>query len=769
MSEPTKAVFLSYARDDAAAARRIAEALRIAGLEVWFDENELRGGDQWDAKIRKQIDACTLFIPVVSQHTQDRSKGYFRLEWKLAVDQTHLLAEGVPFIAPVVIDDTRESAAVVPPEFMRVQWSRLPGALPTPQFVEQVKRLLAGPVSRGGSGSRPTAAGSGDPALQKKAIPSWTWGALTAVVVGIAIALSVSRKPGASPDPKFQTPAPKSALVTIPVAPLNDKSIAVIPFENRSTDKEANAVFTDGIHEDILTNLAHIREFRVISRTSVEQYRKTTKTIPQIARELGVTYILEGSVQRDGNKVRVTGQLIKAATDEHIWAENYTRDLTDIFALQSELAKAIANELKTTLSPQEKNLLERRPTENLAAYEVFVKARDLAYSQPSFTPPVPKKLETLLQSAVDLDPKFAVAWAYLATTHSRMYFTGSDRTPARLGKAQAAMDRAIALEPDSPEVIYCLGTYYYQSQRDYDRATEQIEKLLRLQPNDALAWGFLGVIQRSQGRWVEALASTRKAVQLDPASISHARNLLGSLRCVRRFDEAMAVARRLAAMDPLPLNQLGIYLQTESSATGDTKEAEAWMKRVLPVEEVEKLQKGLAIYRGDLAEAIRLDKLQPNSVPTALGAGRVQALYMAEIYQAVGDQAAARARLGNFRAGIRTRLETEPTNTQLWQALSRMEAILGHKEEALRCAIKATELPEAKDGFDGPPAWNNLAVIHAWLGDKDRAIAQLEEILRKPSYLTVRALKRSPAYFTLRGDPRFEALVNDPKNNQPLF
>ena len=158
---PKGAVFLSYARDDAAAARRIAEALRSAGLEVWFDENELRGGDQWDAKIRKQIDACTLFIPVVSQHTQDRSKGYFRLEWKLAVDQTHLLAEGVPFIAPVVIDDTRESAAVVPPEFMRVQWSRLPGALPTPQFVEQVKRLLEAPQKAVGRDLRRRLGGDG--------------------------------------------------------------------------------------------------------------------------------------------------------------------------------------------------------------------------------------------------------------------------------------------------------------------------------------------------------------------------------------------------------------------------------------------------------------------------------------------------------------------------------------------------------------------------------------------------------------------------------
>ena len=194
-SAPKGAVFLSYARDDVAAARRIAEALRSAGLEVWFDENELRGGDSWDAKIRQQIDACALFVPLISAHTQERNKGYFRLEWKLAVDQTHLLAAGVPFIAPVVIDDTTESAALVPPEFLKVQWTRLPDALPTPPFIAQVKRLLSVEQGAGGreqdrgprteSSSKPTQSG----------LSGWTWGALTAVVVGVAVALFVSRKP----------------------------------------------------------------------------------------------------------------------------------------------------------------------------------------------------------------------------------------------------------------------------------------------------------------------------------------------------------------------------------------------------------------------------------------------------------------------------------------------------------------------------------------------------------------------------------------------
>ena len=766
------AVFLSYAREDSDAARRIADALRGFGVEVWFDQSELRGGDAWDQKIRGQIKDCTLFVPIISAHTEARGEGYFRLEWKLADERTNLIAKGVPFLLPVVVDATSDGDAMVPDSFRAVQWTRLADGAPTPEFVAQVKRLLEAPrkssadVGRGRRTPPPAGvpanpAGVGDPALQPKPrVPGWTW-AVVAAAIGAAVFFAF--RPTAK-EPLAATKISPAA----PTAPaVNDKSIAVIPFENRSTDKEANAVFTDGIHEDILTQLGHIRELRVVSRTSVEQYRGTKKLMAQIGRELGVAYILEGSVQRDGNKVRVTGQLIRAATDEHVWADNYTRDLTDIFAIQSELAQAIAGELKTAISPQEKSVLERKPTENLAAYELWMKVRDLAYRDPSFAQATAQKLESQLLAVVDLDPKFAAAWGDLAAVHARHYFVGFDRTPARLAKAKAAMDRAVSLAPDSPEVIANLGVYYYQSQHDYVRATEQFEKLLRMEPNSVFAWNYLGVVQRSQGRWAEAIASTRKSVQLDPASIGCARNLLGSLRYVRRFDEALAVARRLAAMDPEPQNQFPVYVQTEASATGAVRETEEWVKRVYPAAGMVAEQKALAMYRGDFAEVIRLDKLQPYGLAGV--ASRVVALNVAEIHQALGDQAAARARLEDFPAQLRTRLETEPTNTGLWQALSRMEAILGNKAEALRCAVKATELPEAKDGFDGPPAWINLAVIHAWAGDKERAIAEFAEILRKPSYLNVNLLKTQAAFAPLRGDPKFEALLTDPKNSAPLF
>ena len=383
MSEPAKAVFLSYAREDADAAKRIAEALRSSGVAVWFDQSELRGGDAWDAKIRKQINDCALFLPIVSQHTQERGKGYFRLEWKLAVEQTHLMAEGMVFLAPVVIDDTPESGALVPPEFLRVQWTRLHGALPTPQFVEQVKRLLGGkvaPVSDRRMGAEATADAGQRPALPRPAVPGWAWG-VVAAVLGAVVAGILFLRPAPPP-----ASAPKSAAETKPAAPAisdksvpAEKSIAVLPFVNMSSEKE-NEFFTDGIHEDILTNLALIRDVRVVSRTSVMQYRGTTKPISQIAAELKVAYVLEGSVRRSGNKVRVTGQLIRASNDEHLWAKSYDRDLTDVFTIQGELATAIASALQSVLSPEARSILEHRPTDNPAAYDLFLKARHLRYN-----------------------------------------------------------------------------------------------------------------------------------------------------------------------------------------------------------------------------------------------------------------------------------------------------------------------------------------------------------------------------------------------------
>ncbi|HWA28579.1 MAG TPA: TIR domain-containing protein [Lacunisphaera sp.] len=797
MSDISKAVFLSYAHEDIASARRVADALRAFGIEVWFDQNELRGGDAWDAKIRTQIRSCALCVPVISATTQARGEGYFRREWKIAAERTHDMASGVPFLLPVIIDDTPQEEAMVPEEFQRVQWTHLPQGVPTPGFVEQVKHLLEGPrkpslkvehrkPTSAPPGHGPVAAGVGDPGVAsarpaaKKGPPVWALAGLAAVLIGGGVAIFSSRKPeppppATTPDPKSQTSDPKPAptapaMVTLPALKA-DKSVAVLPFTNMSDDKDS-AFFTDGMHEDILTNLALIRELRVVSRTSVMQYRGTTKSMKQIAQELGVTYILEGSVRRSGNKVRVTGQLIHAATDEHVWAKSYDRDLTDIFTIQSELSSQIAGALKAALSPEEKALLARKPTENAAAYDLFLRARDILNREGN-TPASRGRQIALLQNAVELDPNFAQAWGELAASCAYWTFLSYDDMDAHLARAKAAIDNAVRLAPDDPEVYGSLGTYYYYGFRDYARAVEQYEKRARLQPNSPVVFNSLGLIQRRQGQWTQSLANTRRACELDPANISYQRNLLATLRAARRWDEALAAQRRIVTLLPNDLQEAYLLAYGHFLATGSTREGDAFLAQLSQEQanspEGISIRQGWAGTIGNFAEVVRLDKLQPYYEGD--GAPHYEQAYFAAIsYYALGDKAGARSRLEDFPAELRARLGREPKSVRLWAFLAGMEAILEHKDEALRCAERTVELlPESRDALDGVSYAAFRAFTYDVVGEKDKALAEYARLLRTPatSFVNVHEWKRG--YSTLHGDPRYEALLADPKNNAPLF
>ena len=784
MSDAGKAIFLSYAHEDAPAARRIAEALRSHGLEVWFDENELRGGDSWDAKIRKQINDCSLFVPLVSQRTQERTKGYFRLEWKLAVEQTHLLAEGVPFIAPVVIDDTREAGAVVPTEFLRVQWTRLPGALPTPQFVEQIKRLLTAPglvaqTSAMETGRpRPVERGEGtaSPTTQPKVgrrVPAAAWSAaIAALVVGLIAGALFWRR---SPEPASKAGAgtrPPTAETAAPApAKILNKSIAVLPLANMSEDKDTG-FFADGVHEDLLTNLALVPELKVVSRTSVMQYRGTTKTIKQIGEELGVAYVLEGSVRRSGNKVRVTGQLINTRTDEHVWARSYDRDLTDIFTIQADLSREIASALSAAITPETKKFLERRPTENPVAYDFFLRGRDVFNRSIPGIPEPLREMETLFKSAVQQDPKFAAAWGELAVAHALHSFWGLDGTAARLAAGDAAIARAVQFAPEAPDVIRSVGTYAYYAHRDYARATEQYEKLARLQPNDPTVFESLGLIQRRQGRWAESLVNLRRAVELDPANAGYVRNLMHSLAPGRRWDDARAAHQRLIALLPDHPHEQFDLADFEFQATGSLKAADELLARLSPAERHSPTgiyyRKAWALYRDDYAEFKRLDQLQPSFEDEEEPA--LSAIIAASVYVTHGDRAAAEVRLSAPLAEWRLRAEREPTNDKAWGFLASMQSLLGHREEALQLAEKAAAMRTvAGDAVDGPVYQFILAQVYARSGDKDRAVATLAQLLRVPEPFPLALIRVIPVFANLHGDPRFEALLNDPKNNAPLF
>jgi TolB-like protein/Flp pilus assembly protein TadD len=760
-----RAVFLSYAREDSAGAQRIADALRSQGVEVWFDQSELRGGDVWDKTIRRQIKECALFMPIISARTQARGEGYFRLEWKLAVERTHLMAEGVPFLAPVAVDETPEGAAVVPAEFLRVQWVRLPGSLPTPQFVDQVRRMLGSPgqapapATRIHTGSVPRQQGN----LMLVA------GGVVALIVAIAATVLIMRRPSPPAIAPAAAPAAVSAVPASAGAPadaVDPKSIAVLPFENMSQEKD-NAFFSDGVHEDVLTSLSFIKDLHVVSRTSVMQYRDTTKSIKQIARELGVAYVLEGSVRREGNKVRVTGQLIDARTDEHVWAKAYDRDLNDIFAIQGELAQAIADALQTVLSPQTKELLDRRPTENTDAYDDFLKARalratgDILQDQESVE---------MLEAAVRLDPNFAQAWAELGSRRAFALF-GDAQTEDQVRLAKEAIDTAVRLAPDDPVVIEGLGDYYYYAHRDYARATEEYMRLEQLRPNDPIVFASLGLIQRRQGRMADAIANLRLAVKRDPTNVSYKTSLVDTLAATRQFDEALAEERKYCAEHPDDLQQASVYAFNAFLASGSTAESRALVSR--PVAEKDRkfllfMKKAVAGALGDWPEFIRVDHELRFLDGLSQDPAWNQDAGAAEILAEAGDMAAARARAAEALASMKEVLASQPGNAQLWSDIALTQAILGKKDEALASMQKATDLlPESRDAVVGPGISQNGAYTLMWAGEKDRALAEFARLLHVPFGVNIYALRYSCR--PLQDDPRFKEMIGNPQNNAPIL
>src|SRR6266853_1517290 len=326
-----------------------------------------------------------------------------------------------------------------------------------------------------------------------------------------------------------------------------DKSIAVLPFENLSDDKE-NAYFADGIQDDVLTNLSKIGDLKVISRTSVKSYRGKTSNVREIGKALGVATILEGSVRRIGNRVRVNVQLINAENDEHIWAEDYDRDLTDVFAIQTDLAQKIARELQAKLSPTEKAQIERKPTENSEAYFAFLQAHDLS-TRPDKLRATMERAEQLYEQATGLDPDFARAFAGLAWVHDWMYHT-ADPTPARKEKARAAADTAIRLQPDLPEAHLALGFYYYYCERNYEKALDEFAIAKRSLPNSAEVYMAIGAIERRQGKWKESTANMERAASVSPKDAWILQNLADNYYATKNFEAADKILDRAIKAAP---------------------------------------------------------------------------------------------------------------------------------------------------------------------------------------------------------------------------
>ena len=500
MSESPPAVFLSYASQDAGAAKRICDALRQAGIEVWFDQSELRGGDAWDANIRKQIKECALFVPVISANTQARLEGYFRLEWRLADQRTHLMARGKLFLFPVVIDETGEAAARVPESFTEVQWARLNGdALQARAFAGRIRDVLL--------------------------------------------------LPGGAPEREAMAP-----VRPVPSAsgPAENSSVAVLAFANLSNDPE-NEYFADGISEELLNVLAKVSGLKVSARTSAFSFKGRNVPIPEIARTLGVAYVVEGSVRKAGDKVRITAQLIKATDGFHVWSDIFTRDVKDIFAVQDEIAAVIATNLKLKL-----NVVARPATVNPEAYELYLAGRQ-AWSLR--TAEGFARAEQLLGRALALAPGFSRAHAALADVwlirDSESLTIGriGQRGAQEFARIEASIERALALDPTSAEAHASLGLTRTVAWRT-DEAEREFRLAINLNANCAAARHWLGMILLIVGRIEEAVAELSQAVELDPLGARVLDNLALALFMAGRTEESLAAAERALALQPGALQPL---------------------------------------------------------------------------------------------------------------------------------------------------------------------------------------------------------------------
>src|SRR5437870_3200629 len=544
-----------------------------------------------------------------------------------------------------------------------------------------------------------------------------------------------------------------------------DKSIAVLPFESLSDDKE-NVYFADGIQDDVLTNLSKIGDLKVISRTSVMPYRGKASNLREIGKTLGVGNILEGSVRRIGNRVRVNVQLINAENDEHIWAEDYDRDLTDVFAIQTDLAKKITGELQAKLSPAEKAQMERKPTENGEAYLAFVQAKNLGCAVEDFDKL--KQSEQLYERAVQLDPNFALALARSSLLQSWIVHT-FDRTSDRREKARTLAERALRLQPDLPEAHLAVGFSYYYGDNNYDAALREFEIAQRGLPNESEAYLAIGAIQRRQGKWTESTANLEKAASLNPKDSWPLQNLADNYQVLRNFDAANKTIDRGLNMNP---DGVGLW-ETKSKLAiaekGDFSVAEKAFAaaKSVPMTNQEKLRiagsrAGVFVLERKYQEGLREAESLPDDLLHEFQQHLSDKYYLIGFAQkALQDQAGAQAAFLKAKEILDLQIKQSPDSPDMHIQLAKVLAHLGEKDAALAEAQRATELlPESKDAFGGPEIAAGVAEVYAILGENDRAIEILDGLLSRPSGVTVQGLKVNEIWDPLRNDPRFQALLD---------
>jgi TolB-like protein/Tfp pilus assembly protein PilF len=669
--------------------------------------------------------------------------------YSLGATLWYLLTGHMPF-GDRVVKGSDERPAVVRPPIEQLKAAGVP-----PRFSALLVAMLAiEPAARPGVNELSTKL----EAMQKPKRAARLLGIAAVLVLAMVVAY-------------FAAPfhiSPKSSVAA------SEKSIAVLPFENLSNDKE-NAFFTDGIQDEIRTDLAKIAELKVISRTSVMQYGSsaTRNNLREIAQALNVAYVVEGSVQRSASRVRVSAQLINARNDTHVWAEKYDRDLTDVFAIQSEIAKAIADQLQAKLSPNEKKAIEQSPTTDLAAFDLYSRAKSLFLTtglSATSDPDLRKAIE-LLDAAVKRDPSFFDAYCQLAWAHEQLYaVNGSDHTPARLALAEAALQAATRLRPDAAETHLARANYLYYGLRDYAGALAELEITRRALPNDPRIFELTGyILKRRRGQQEEGLKNLQRAVELDPRNFGILQQFAVSYLYIGRFADSIATLDRVLAIIPDSVetraNRDAFYLYWKADARPLHQTIDAILAQ----------GPGAIANAADLWFLCALAERDPAAAERALVAlgdnpcFTENPLFLSRSFgegllaRMTKDEARARTAFEAARAQQEKIVQVEPDYAPTLCVLGLIDAALGRKDLALEEGRRAIALmPVEKDVLNGSLVLQYFAITVAWAGEKELALQQLEAGLRAPTpslMLSYGALKLHPFWDPLRGDPRFEKIV----------
>jgi len=546
-------------------------------------------------------------------------------------------------------------------------------------------------------------------------------------------------------------------------ANISEKSIAVLPFDDLSDD-QTNANFAVGVQDEILTDLAKIADLKVISRTSSVQYKPGgERNLREISQQLGVSHVLEGSVQRAGNRVRVNAQLIDARTDAHLWAQTYDRDLADVFAIQSEIAETIAKQLQAELSFQEKSAMEKSPTTDFVAYELYLRAHALCIDTGSGMLPNNARLPQavrLLDEAVTRDPHFVRAWCLLSKTHGWLYAQGNDHTQTRLDLAKTAVQAALRLQPDAGEPHLALAAYYYLCFRDYRRARSELAIALRTLPNNAEVFSYTAFIDRRQGRWAEATRNMERVVELDPRNLGNLADLMEIYHFQRRYADEVRTYDRALTIAPGDPDILIDRATVAVDWRADIRPYQT-MQGTLIAEKITKHTKhpDYMLCQRSVAAATRILRNYPRDGVVS-GVSIPYSYWEGVVARWQGDSGMAQTAFAAARIEVEKTMDKQPDFPVALSLLGMIDAGLGRKEEALREGRRACELvPITKDAVDGVEFAINLAQIYAWTGEKDLAIEQIEMVQRVPNPLSYGLLKLHPHWDSLRGDPRFEKIV----------